>query len=163
MTHGDWCIGLDKWAGTQRCLAFVTARDAELPYDVAGTWKLADNAAGWVDNVNVQVTRGEEPPPAMASEAGPSEAQTRGFIRARDARPSFTFGPDSDIGGGENAIKQRAVPASPVSASSAPVEAEPVAQPQPGQTAARAAAAAPTRARDCANHLRSARTRTSRR
>ena len=71
MPNGDWCLGLNKELGTGRCLAYSSNhRSVMRPQDIEGKWKVLDNAAGWVENVDLRVTlrrpQAESPPLAAA-------------------------------------------------------------------------------------------------
>ena len=58
MPNGDWCIGLKSELGLSRCYAYCPKnRNTGLPYDIKGKWKFLDNAAGFVENVDVSVSR----------------------------------------------------------------------------------------------------------
>ena len=75
LLNGDWCIGLKRELGTGRCFAVTNDKDAALPHDVRGTWKVLDNGAGWVNNVALKVSRWEDfaegVPPASRAQAVP--------------------------------------------------------------------------------------------
>ncbi len=90
MPNGDWCIGLKSELGLSRCFAYCSKnRGTMLPYDIKGKWKFLDNGAGFVENVDVRVSR--QPQPAsqvggavVATGQGIGDALTTGLAAAAD-------------------------------------------------------------------------------
>jgi hypothetical protein len=57
MPNGDWCVGKRQDYGTSRCLAKCrTGRGVALPHQITAKWKVLDNRANWIDEVDIRVS-----------------------------------------------------------------------------------------------------------